>query len=49
MNYDCPFYKPFLASDRSFDEDGRPYRIADDDLEDIFSESDFAQTGRHPA
>ena len=27
---------------RTFDHDGKPYRILDDDLEDILSRSDFA-------
>lgn len=27
---------------RTFDHDGKPYHILDDDLEDIFSRSDFA-------
>ena len=31
---------------RTFDHDGKPCRIIDDDLEDIFSRSDFAGAKR---
>jgi hypothetical protein len=44
----CPYYpmipyKPIFASVRSFDHEGRPFPIADDDLEDILAKSDFAK------
>jgi hypothetical protein len=39
--YDCYVFKP-LGIARSFDHEGKPFPIADDALEDIFSKSDFA-------
>jgi hypothetical protein len=46
MNYDNAIYKSILASERTFDSEGRPYPIADDDLEEILSRSDFAPIKR---
>jgi len=45
MIYDCYEFKA-LATERSYDSEGRPLPIADDDLEDILSRSDFATPRR---
>jgi len=46
MYYYVREFKTICASERSFDHDGRPYPIHDDDLEDIFSKSDYARGKR---
>ena len=38
--YDCQIYR-LLGILRSFDSEGRPYRIRDDDLEEVLSKSDY--------
>jgi uncharacterized protein YjhX (UPF0386 family) len=42
MIYDVPIIKTFLTA-RIFDEQGRPYRILDDDLEEVLAHSDYAK------
>ena len=42
MIYDVPIIKTILTA-RVFDEHGRPYRIQDDDLEEVLSSSDYAK------
>jgi hypothetical protein len=42
---DVPLFKP-LGLERSFDSEGRPYEIFDDDLKDVLAPSDFADPGR---
>jgi len=39
-------YKSIFAIERSFDPEGKPYQILDDDLEDILAKSDFARGKR---
>ena len=36
-------YKSILAIERAFDSEGKPFKIYDDDLEDILAKSDFAR------
>lgn len=43
MIYACHEFKR-LSSERSFDSEGRPYPIIDDDLADVLSRSDFAKS-----
>jgi len=45
MSNGCIRYKD-LSFSRTFDEEGRPYPIADDDLSEILSKSDFAKPKR---
>jgi hypothetical protein len=42
--YDVPIYKSIL---RTFSEDGKPYPIIDDDLDEVLSKSDFAKPRRN--
>ena len=46
--YPMILFKPIITIERSFDDEGKPFEIADDDLEDIFSKSDFARGKRRP-
>ena len=41
-------YKSILDIERPFDSEGKPFRILDDDLEDVLSKSDFGKTEARP-
>jgi len=41
--YPLPEFKCILATERSFDHQGKPCPIMDDDLDDIFSKSDYTR------
>jgi hypothetical protein len=40
-------YKSILAIEQAFDSEGKPFKIFDDDLDEVFSKSNYARGKRN--